>query len=179
MKQKSDPFDLQSEGRFVRRFLFGSAEIHSVGDALHTSIVLGPHLAGWGGIPHGGIGMGAVTELAFISAGWTHDDQSYPFTAEFRLGGTSARIGDTIHLELTPGGKGWQGQIRLNHDSAPYLKAEISRTPGELSSAKIASVSDRSIRRKADSASLRQGLLRLWLGPPLSGFKKKILLLRF
>ena len=134
MEKKSDRTDFQS-GHFVKQFVFGDAEIHAKGDSLHTSIIMGPHLAGWGGIPHGGIAMGAVAELASLSAGWTRDDRTYPFTAEFRLGGTSARIGDTVHFELVPEGKGWKGQIRVNHDSAPYLKAEISRTTADISSA--------------------------------------------
>ena len=84
-----------------------------------------PHTEGWMGIPHGGISMAAFTELAGMLYGSSGREIAYPFTADFRLGGASARVGDVIHLEVALSGAGVQGSIRVNEQSVPYLKAEL------------------------------------------------------
>lgn len=94
-------------------------------DSLKTSIRMEPHTEGWMGIPHGGISMAAFTELAGMLYGSSGREIAYPFTADFRLGGASARVGDVIHLEVALSGAGVQGSIRVNEQSVPYLKAEL------------------------------------------------------
>lgn len=83
-------------------------------------------MEGWMGIPHGGISMAALTELAFmLQESVSGRPMDYPFAADFRLGGASTRIGDVIHLEVARSNAGVQGSIRVNLQDVPYLKAEI------------------------------------------------------
>jgi hypothetical protein len=96
---------------------------------------MGSHFEGWVGIPHGGIGMGAVTDLALTLA-----DESllrpeeiafgFPFAADFRLGGSSARIGDTAHLDVHLSDGFIKGTVQVTRDglqlnSFPYITALI------------------------------------------------------
>ena len=81
---------------FTRDFLLGKSIVRENGHSLSAAVIMDSHKEGWVGIPHGGIGMGAAAEMALLL---NDSEHSYPFTADFRLGGTSARVSDTFHLK--------------------------------------------------------------------------------
>ena len=49
---------------FVRTFLFGHADILIKDGKISLPMIMDAAKEGWIGIPHGGIGMGAIADLA-------------------------------------------------------------------------------------------------------------------
>lgn len=81
---------------------------------------------GWMGIPHGGIGMGAIMELAGGLDNYPHnDDLLYPLSAEFRMGGSSVKIGNTLDVTISAEEGGAQGVVILKGQPLPYISATI------------------------------------------------------
>jgi hypothetical protein len=81
---------------------------------------------GWMGIPHGGIGMGAVVELAgALRAASRERGTPYPLTVDFRLGGAGARSGDTVEVKVCPTAGGARGAISVGSGALPYLTAVL------------------------------------------------------
>ncbi len=81
---------------------------------------------GWIGIPHGGISMGIMMDLAMALDGCLHgDDRVFPLSADFRLGGTSIRIGDLLHFDVMPVSGGAEGSATVDRDPDPYLESSI------------------------------------------------------
>ncbi len=107
---------------FTRDFLLGKSIVRENGHSLSAAVIMDSHKEGWVGIPHGGIGMGAAAEMALLL---NDSEHSYPFTADFRLGGTSARVSDTFHLKAEKKERAISGVIHVNGEQAPYLKSEI------------------------------------------------------
>lgn len=92
---------------FIREFLFGASPVRSEGRRVSVDVFVDRRMEGWIGIPHGGIGMGAVVELASRLDNHPVDDRAlYPLSMEFRMGGSSLRVGDTVTMEAnaTDGG---------------------------------------------------------------------------
>jgi hypothetical protein len=84
------------------------------------------HTEGWVGIPHGGIGMGAIMELAMMLDNYPQDAVSlYPLSADFRMGGSSVKIGDRLIAEVSEGEGGAGGIISVSPDSPPYVSASV------------------------------------------------------
>jgi hypothetical protein len=109
---------------FVRTFLFGTPGIVKDGQGLRSILVMDDKTQGWVGIPHGGIAMGAMADLAFAireTAGDSSDP--YPFSIDYRMGGASARLGDTLQIELTATEDGARGVMVKDPNAAPYLSA--------------------------------------------------------
>jgi hypothetical protein len=83
-------------------------------------------LEGWIGIPHGGISMGIMMDLAMtLDAYPRRDDLRYPVSADFRLAGTSIRIGDLLHFEVLPCPGGAEGSATVERDPIPYMTSSI------------------------------------------------------
>lgn len=81
---------------------------------------------GWIGIPHGGIGMGAIVELTNEFSHCTSgNDCKYPFQCGFRMGGSEVRTGDVVTVEAVPNASGVSGCIRPEGSDIPYITAEI------------------------------------------------------
>jgi hypothetical protein len=81
---------------------------------------------GWIGIPHGGIGMGAIMEMISFHENYPTDAAKlFPLQVGFRMGGASARIGDRVMLRTWPKPGGAEGQISVNGAAHPYISASV------------------------------------------------------
>lgn len=111
---------------FITEFLFGGSPVKCWGGAARTEIMMDSRLEGWVGIPHGGIGMTTIVELAGLldSQG---DIIGHPFGVDYRLGGSRLRVGDRVAIEVTRAERGITGQIVPAGCEAPYLSAVLSR----------------------------------------------------
>jgi hypothetical protein len=121
---------------FVRRFLFGSSGIVKDGPSLRSALVMDDKTQGWVGIPHGGIAMGAMADLAFPGEAGAPFGP-YPFSIDYRMGGASARLGDMLQITLTAEEGGARGVMIKDPNDAPYLSATFrfakpDPSPGEI-----------------------------------------------
>ncbi|HEX7535338.1 MAG TPA: hypothetical protein VF343_08775 [Syntrophales bacterium] len=111
---------------FVRTFLFGDSNVHKDGKCVRAGLLMDQRTEGWVGIPHGGIGMGAIMELAMMLDNYPKNAGSlYPLTVDFRMGGSSVRIGDRLIAEVSEREGGAAGIISRAPDSPPYISASI------------------------------------------------------
>ncbi|HAR97799.1 MAG TPA: hypothetical protein DCS11_02650, partial [Syntrophus sp. (in: bacteria)] len=111
---------------FVRTFLFGSAGIRRDGRTRRSVIVMDDKKQGWVGIPHGGIAMGAVADLAGdLMEKRPGPFGPYPYAIDYRMGGASARLGDALAIEVTATESGARGSIVKDPGSPPYLSAAV------------------------------------------------------
>jgi hypothetical protein len=111
---------------FVRAFLFGTSDIVKDRQCLRSILVMDDKTQGWVGIPHGGIAMGAIADLAFALLGEADGPFGpYPFSIDYRMGGASARLGDTLQIEMTEMEGGVRGVIVKDPNAAPYLSATL------------------------------------------------------
>jgi len=109
---------------FVRTFLFGTGGIVTDGTGLRSALVMDEEKQGWVGIPHGGIAMGAMADLAFALAGEDADPFGpYPVSIDYRMGGASARLGDTLEIEMHATDGGARGVMIKDPRTPPYLTA--------------------------------------------------------
>jgi hypothetical protein len=115
-----DPHD------FIHAFLFGNGSIIREGQGVRSRLKMTRSTEGWIGIPHGGIGMGILLELALhMGAAGSHPIKQYPLNVEYRLGGASLRVGDTVEAAVTTREGGLSGQILREGDNEPYMGANI------------------------------------------------------
>ncbi|MCX5833555.1 MAG: hypothetical protein NTV99_03390 [Deltaproteobacteria bacterium] len=118
---------------FVREFLFGRSSINGSGHHIGMDLFMTPHTEGWIGIPHGGIGMGAILELTTWLDGHPPDDRAlYPYSADFRMGGSAVRVGDRVRIEVTAADEGASGKILAGQDALPYISAVVSYQNDDL-----------------------------------------------
>ncbi len=111
----------------VRSFLFGETEIHRSEQGVQAVLHMDLHTEGWVGIPHGGIGMGAITDLATLLESYPRDEAAlYPLSAEFRLGGASVRVGERVLVWVFSEEGGAGGVISAEADAPPYMTASLS-----------------------------------------------------
>ena len=118
------------EGReaesFVRDFFFGPSGVIRSGHVSRANLAFDARTQGWVGIPHGGIGMGAIAELATTLDSYPADGASrYPMTLEYRLGGCPARIGDLASVEVSSCDGQIEGKISIGLNPSPYMTAAI------------------------------------------------------
>lgn len=113
---------------YVRQFLYGpggGAAVHAGGRAT-VDLCMDERLEGWIGIPHGGIGMGVMMDLATTLDGYPRrDDLRFPISADFQLAGSSVGIGDLLHFEVLPAPGGAEGSATVERDPLPYMTASI------------------------------------------------------
>ena len=111
---------------FVQDFFFGQNGIVREGRIGRAHLVFDSRTQGWVGLPHGGIGMGAMVELAgTLDACPAERGLRYPMSLEYRLGGSPARIGDVAMAEVSAGDGHISGRITIGEDPSPYLTAAI------------------------------------------------------
>ena len=123
---------------FVRAFLFGSSGIVKNGQGLRSVLVMDDKTQGWVGIPHGGIAMGAMADLAFALMGEADGPFGpYPFSIDYRMGGASARLGDMLQIKLTATEGGAKGVIVKDPNAPPYLSATFRFTHADPSQREI------------------------------------------
>ncbi len=111
---------------FTRNFLFPAGEIVRDNDGVRAAMTMAEDMEGWRGIPHGGIAMGAVLELAAL----LHSEEpgrksSYPLVVDFRLGGAGVKVGDKVTIRICPTPDGAEGTIVRTGETFPYLSAVI------------------------------------------------------
>jgi hypothetical protein len=111
---------------FVRKFLFGGSDFYKDGKFVRAGLLMDLRTEGWVGIPHGGIGMGAIMELAMMLGSYPQNAGSlYPLSVDFRMGGSSVKIGDRLIVEVSEGEGGAEGIICAERDLPPYVSASI------------------------------------------------------
>ena len=131
-KHMSDSMPAGGGSDGVRRFLFGGAEIRREGKEIRAVLHMDLHTEGWVGIPHGGIGMAAIADLATILDSYPRDDAAlYPLSAEFRLGGASVRTGERVLVRVFPEDGGAGGIITAEKDAPPYMTASLAFSKDE------------------------------------------------
>jgi acyl-coenzyme A thioesterase PaaI-like protein len=111
---------------FVRKFLFGDSNVHKDGKCVRAGLLLDQRTEGWVGIPHGGISMGAIMELAMMLDNYPQNAGSlYPLSVDFRMGGSSAKIGDRLIAEVSEEEGGAAGIISAERNLPPYVSAAV------------------------------------------------------
>ena len=84
-------------------------------------------MEGWIGIPHGGITMGIMMDMiSRLDAYPKFPAALYPLSAEFRLGGASLKIGNTVHFAVSPCPSGAEGEAVVQGDPLPYMSSSIT-----------------------------------------------------
>ncbi len=82
---------------------------------------------GWIGIPHGGFGMAAIMELlSLLPPGPGNAGRTFPVCADFRMGGASVVVGDTLALTVRATETGGTGIIEKVGQPYPYITGEIA-----------------------------------------------------
>lgn len=84
---------------------------------------------GWPGIPHGGVGITALIELADILA---QPCLEYPLYLNFRFGGERLVIGERVLLEIVQNGNVFVGKMQREGGKQPYLTCEITASAPSL-----------------------------------------------
>lgn len=113
---------------FIHSFLFGADSVKIRNTTVSATMVMDAGKEGWIGIPHGGIGMGAIMELVpgigqSVADGMTI---SYPVSCSFRMGGSGARSGDRVFVETMPADNGFTGRISVEGADMPYITGDIT-----------------------------------------------------
>ena len=118
------PIDRNND--FVRQFLYRPGTILPVGDHVTADILMDERMEGWIGIPHGGISMGIMMDLAMhLDAYPSQDNLRFPVSADFRFGGTRIRIGDLLHFDVMPATGGAEGSATADCNPLPYMTSSI------------------------------------------------------
>ena len=75
-------------------------------DSARTTITLDERHEGWRGVPHGGVLMSLVLELAHHGMNRTvFSPDAFPIRASFRWGGPTVSIGDCLEIAARTGGR--------------------------------------------------------------------------
>ncbi len=113
---------------FIHSFLFQDSPIKNHGNGVSATMVMDSSKEGWVGIPHGGIGMGAILELVpeigHSAAG--KSEFQYPVSCSFRMGGAEARVGDKVVIEAEAVDDGMSGRISVEGAAMPYITGDIA-----------------------------------------------------
>ncbi|MBN1380130.1 MAG: hypothetical protein JXA41_00475 [Deltaproteobacteria bacterium] len=116
----------KSPENFVREFLFKDSHIQQDDGSIKATLLMDEHKEGWMGIPHGGIGMGALMELIGGLNNYPKEEGTlYPLSAEFRMGGSSVKVGDTLDIKVSANDGGAQGVIENGDETFPYISATV------------------------------------------------------
>ncbi|MFZ5564065.1 MAG: hypothetical protein ACOZBW_08420 [Thermodesulfobacteriota bacterium] len=111
---------------FVRAFLFGDADTQKSDEKISAPMMMDPSKEGWVGLPHGGIGMGAMVELGACFEHCTAgNDFKYPIRCGFRMGGSEVRVGDPVQVEAVATEAGISGRISAQGAKMPYITGDI------------------------------------------------------
>ncbi len=117
---------MECSSDYTRQFLYGPAAILDAGGQAAVDVPMDERVEGWIGIPHGGISMGIMMDLAMTLGAYSPgDERCFPVSADFRLGGASLRIGDSLHFAVMPVPGGAEGSAGVDRDPEPYLLASI------------------------------------------------------
>ncbi len=114
----------------TERICLLTTPVECEGDAVRTAIVLDDRHQGWLGVPHGGVLMSLVLELA-------HDGMNrdmfplptFPFRASFRWGGPTILLGDSLEITARREGEEIRAAIRKDSEATPSFSAAIRPIP--------------------------------------------------
>jgi len=70
---------------FVRDFLFGRSALYRDGTSIRSSLCMDSHTEAWIGIPHGGIGMGAIMDLTTLLENYPKSKDSLQHVKESQM----------------------------------------------------------------------------------------------
>jgi hypothetical protein len=111
---------------FVRNFLFRRPDVCRDDTCVRAPLIMDVHLEGWIGIPHGGVGMGAIMELVTILGNYPErEDLRNPLSADFRMGGARVSTGDAVNVKVSPTESGAEGIIIVEGNAFPYISAAV------------------------------------------------------
>jgi hypothetical protein len=95
-------------------------------NGLKAAMLMDKKREGWIGIPHGGIGMGAIMEMISFHEDYPTDTKAlFPLKVDFRMGGASAKVGDRVVVCTWPTQGGAEGQLSVNGQAHPYISATV------------------------------------------------------
>jgi acyl-coenzyme A thioesterase PaaI-like protein len=97
-------------------FLFGEPVLS--GTAASAQMVIEQRHEGWPGIPHGGVGIISLIELADHLDGWM---SRYPWRADFRFGGDPIGIGSRVTVTAARAGDECRGRMSPEECRHDYL----------------------------------------------------------
>jgi acyl-coenzyme A thioesterase PaaI-like protein len=95
---------------------------------IEAELVVDVRHEGWPGIPHGGIAMTSIIELADLFDNLT---RIYPIRADFRFGGDRILLGDEVLISVKKECGSYRGEINKRSGRQPYLKSMIDHLPVE------------------------------------------------
>ncbi len=127
-------------------YLFHEACPYSEG--LEASFVIERRHEGWPGIPHGGVGMTSIVELADLLGATS---ARFPWKADFRFGGERIMMSESVRAILKREGDSYRGIVKKNGNGQPYLIGTITHRPeGELDDAcdSLSRLLNRPVRQK-------------------------------
>jgi hypothetical protein len=112
---------------FIHSFLFQDNHIERDKQSVSVIMDMDADKEGWVGIPHGGIGMGAIMELA---AGFEQCTDNgalrYPVSCCFRMGGAGVRVGDGVGVTAKASNTGVSGSVMVDGAAMPYITGDIA-----------------------------------------------------
>jgi len=91
---------------------------------LEASFVIEVKHEGWPGIPHGGVGMTSIVELANL---FDESSTQFPWRADFRFGGERIVTSESVRAALSREGDLYRGIVEKNGEGQPYLVGTITR----------------------------------------------------
>ncbi len=98
-------------------------------DRISAYLAIDTRHQGWPGIPHGGVGITALIELADILA---QPCLEYPLYLNFRFGGERLVMGDNVLLEIVRNGNVFTGKMEKEGGWNPYLTCKITASAPPL-----------------------------------------------
>lgn len=107
-------------------FIFKNLRKDSSREKYTTDLAMERHMEGWIGIPHGGIGMGALMELvAGLNNYPSNVKNLYPLSVTFKMGGAKAAVGSLVELNVRVTEGGANGEISVKEDPHPYITTSV------------------------------------------------------
>ncbi len=99
-------------------------------DSARTSITLDARHEGWRGVPHGGVLMSLVLELAHHGMNRTvFSSEDFPVRASFRWGGPIVSIGDRLEIAARMEGEETRVTITKDAEETPSFSVAIRPIP--------------------------------------------------
>jgi len=99
-------------------------------DSARTTIRLDARHEGWRGVPHGGVLMSLVLELAHHGMNRTvFSSENFPVRASFRWGGPAVSIGDRLEIAARTEGEETRVAITKDGEETPSFSVEIRPIP--------------------------------------------------
>ncbi len=122
IKGHHDCVACSENGFLLRGFIYSEDRT-----CIHADMLMGGHAEGWVGIPHGGVGMGALIELVYGLGNLPSEaHRLFPLNAGFRLGGSRVGIGDQVSLKVFEREGGAEGAIYAPAGNDPYMTMQAS-----------------------------------------------------